>query len=69
MDLASMPTRTKSVPCSTCTLPRDLRQILEADRASVAPHSYMQLARFLQAKGITLSAAAIQAHFRKGHAQ
>jgi hypothetical protein len=67
--LARLATRAPSRPCLTCTLPPDLRTILEADRAGAAPHSFDQLSRFLATKGITLSGAALAGHFRKGHAQ
>jgi hypothetical protein len=67
--LARFTTRLKSVPCATCTLPEDLRQIIETDRASASPHSFDQLARFLKTRGIELTGGAISAHFRKGHAQ
>jgi hypothetical protein len=67
--LARFATRLTSVPCATCTLPEDLRQIIETDRASASPHSFDQLSRFLATLGIELTGGAISAHFRKGHAQ
>ena len=67
--LARFAPRVKSIPCATCTLPEDLRQIIETDRASASPHSFDQLARFLKTHGIELTGGAIAAHFRKGHAQ
>ena len=68
MELKDMPTRLKSRPCLTCTLPKDLRQIIESDRTGAVPHSFDQLSRFLATRGITLTGGAIAAHFRKGHA-
>ena len=67
--LARFATRLTSRPCLTCSLPKDLRQIIETDRASASPHSFDQLARFLKTRGIELTGGAVAVHFRKGHAQ
>jgi hypothetical protein len=67
--LAALPPARVYHPCRTCNLPGKLREIIEEDRAGAAPHSFDQLARFLATQGVTLSGAAIQAHFRKGHAK
>lgn len=66
-ELAAIPTQTQSRPCLTCTLPEDLRKLLEDDRASVAAHSFEQLSRFLQTRGVMITAGAIAGHFRKGY--
>ena len=67
--LSRFATRRTSRPCLTCSLPKDLRKVIETDRASASPHSFDQLSRFLALHGIYLTGAAISAHFRKGHAQ
>lgn len=67
--LAALPSRRTSVPCLTCTLPAEVRKLIEDDRASAAPHSFDQLSRFLATRGIAVGGNALGAHFRKGHAR